>query len=66
MTERMDGTFISDWRCSPDTGYKAPAMPQRPNVRRKQKTRRSRKLAAWREKQEQAQSASKAKSSDKE
>lgn len=62
----MHGTVISDWRCSPNPSYKATAMPQRPNVRRKQKTRHSRKLAAWREKQEQTQSAPKAKSTDKE
>jgi len=35
-------------------------MPQRPNVRRKQKRRRARKLAEWRRKNEQRTSQSSA------
>jgi hypothetical protein len=33
----------------------SPAMPQQPQARRKQKARRAKHLAAWRERQEQAQ-----------
>ncbi len=38
--------------------YKAPPMPQKPIVRRRQKARRSRQLAEWRAKQAEAQAAS--------